>query len=502
MMKNPNDLDETLFMKERQTSSHQPPSDIQQKKWTIFFLVATAIFMSTLDSSIVNVALPAIMRDFRVPLATISWVLVGYLLTVSALLLSFGRLSDIKGRRWVYCRGFFIFTVGSLLCSVSPGAGWLIAARICQATGAAMLMACSPAMVVDAFPMAERGRVLGLVGMVVAAGLTSGPALGGVLLNMLSWRAIFYLNIPIGVVATLRAARILKGGLGDIGQKAPFDWKGAILLACCFCAFILAMTHAAEWGIDSLRTVSVFGISIVCAVWAYRTENKTDSPVFHPGLLRNRLFILPVASSLILFSGLFFLIFLMPFYLVDPAGFLIDRAGYMMIIPFVFLFIISPLSGMISDRIGSRLLCTIGMMILSIGLYALSGLTPGATAFTIGWRLALCGIGTAAFISPNTSIAMGSVQSDQRGLASGTIATARNLGMVVGVAFAGLIFNTIFRKLNGGKPLTVYGPELQQPFMVAFRWAMMTGSVVAAIGMVIAFLRGPEEKDEGSKLSA
>jgi EmrB/QacA subfamily drug resistance transporter len=356
---------------ERQTSGDQQSPSTQPQKWTIFSLVATAIFMSTLDSSIVNVALPAIMKDFKVPLATISWVLVGYLLTVSALLLSFGRLSDIKGRRWVYCRGFFIFTLGSLLCSISSSAGWLIAARICQACGAAMLMACSPALVVDAFPPAERGRILGLVGMVTAAGLTSGPALGGILLHLLSWRAIFYLNIPIGILATFQATRILNGGFGGIGQQAPFDWRGSILLACCFCAFILAMTHAAEWGIASVRTLSAFGVSILCALWAYRTECKIDNPVFHPGLLRNRLFILPVTASLLLFSGLFFLIFLMPFYLVDPAGFPIDRAGYMMIIPFTFLFIISPISGMISDRIGSRLLCTIGMMILAIGCHRL-----------------------------------------------------------------------------------------------------------------------------------
>lgn len=479
-------------MKGRRPLPDRQSPDTQPKKWTIFSLVATAIFMSTLDSSIVNVALPAIMKDFKAPLATISWVLVGYLLTVSALLLSFGRLSDIKGRRWVYCRGFFMFTVGSLLCSISSSAGWLIAARICQAIGAAMLMACSPALVVDAFLPAERGRILGLIGMVTAAGLTSGPALGGILLNLLSWRAIFYLNIPIGIVATLQASRILKGGFNGIGQKIPFDWKGSILLAGCFCAFILAMTHAAEWGIGSLRTLSAFGVSIFCALWAYRTECNIDNPVFHPGLLRNRLFILPVTASLILFSGLFFLIFLMPFYLVYPAGFSIDRAGYMMIIPFVFLFVISPLSGIISDRSGSRFLCTFGMMILAVGLFMLSGLTPEASPVAIGWRLALCGMGTAAFISPNTSIAMGAVPSDQRGLASGTIATARNLGMVMGVAFAGLIFNTIFRNLNGGNPLTVYGPELQLPFMIAFRWAMMTGSAVAAIGAVIAFLRGPD----------
>lgn len=469
------------------------PASDQPKKWSVFFLVATAIFMSTLDSSIVNVALPAVMKDFTVPLATIEWVLVGYLLTVSSLLLSFGKLSDIKGRRWVYCRGFFVFTLGSLFCATAPGVAWLIAARICQAVGAAMLMACSPALVVDAFPQEERGRALGTVGMVVAAGLTAGPALGGVILDLFSWREIFYINIPIGLFATLWAARILKGGPGDVGCKEPFDWSGAALLAGFFCSFIVVMTHAGQWGVGSWRTWALGGVTAGCGLGAWVVENRTGNPVFSPSLIRNRLFILPVLSAVILFAGLFTLVFLMPFYLVHPAGFPIDRVGYIMMTPFMFLFIISPLSGAISDRIGSRLLCTVGMLLLAASLFALSQLGPGASAVSIGWRLALAGIGTATFISPNASIAMSAVGPAQRGVASGTVATARNLGMVIGVALAGLIFNAVFQKMSGGRPLTVYDSGQTPYFMGAFRWAMMAGGGVTALGVIVAFLRGPDK---------
>lgn len=475
------------------TDRHQPElPDGRPDKWTIYFLVATAIFMSTLDSSIVNIALPVVMKEFNSPLATIQWVMMAYLLTVSSLLLSFGKLSDIKGRRWVYCRGFFIFTLGSLCCGLATGAGWLIVARIIQATGAAMLMACSPALVVDAFPAAERGRALGLVGMVVAAGLTTGPAIGGVILHFFSWRAIFYINIPIGIFATLRAARILKGGPGDRGRKEAFDWLGSALLTGCFCAFIIYVSHAAAWGLFSWKSLAALGVTVTSAAWGIRTEHRSKFPIFDLGLLRNRLFILPVISLLLLFAALFALVFLMPFYLVHPAGFSIQRAGYMMIIPFVFLFVISPLSGALSDRIGSRLLCTSGMILLAAALFSLSGLEADSAVGSIAWRMALAGIGTAIFTPPNAAIAMSAVGVAQRGVTSGTIATARNLGMVIGVALAGLVFTSKFRSLSGGQSLAAYSDILEAPFMSAFQWAMRTGCIVACAGAVVAFLRGSE----------
>ena len=159
----------------------------------------------------------------------------------------------------------------------------------------------------------------------------------------------------------------------------------------------------------------------------------------------------------------------------------------------VFLFFISPVSGILSDKIGSRLLCTMGMIFLAAALYFLAELPADATAFSIAWRLSLAGIGTATFISPNASITMGVVKPEQRGVASGTIATFRNLGMVIGVALAGLIFNTTFEKLSG-HPLTVYGPDQSGFFMAAFRWAMLAGGVLAVLGAVVAFLRGSESQ--------
>jgi EmrB/QacA subfamily drug resistance transporter len=457
----------------------------------VFVIVAAAVFMSTLDSSIVNIALPTIMADLQVPLTVIEWVPMIYLLTVSSLLLTCGRLSDIRGRRQIYCSGFVVFSIGSLLCAIAAGPLLLIASRALQGIGAAMLMACSPALVVDAFPEAERGRALGIVGMVVATGLTTGPALGGVILEHFSWRVIFFINVPIGIGVTAAALPILKGMPQRLLDE-PLDWIGALLLAVCFSAFIAGLSHIHDWGPTSIPicvTVSLFVVSTAALI---RVESRSPHPIINPSLLRIRLFVMSVAAAAILFMGLFFITFLMPFFMVNPLGFSMNRVGVTMMIPFVFHFFVAPISGALSDRMGSRVLCTSGMALLAGALLLLSHLTAEATVMDIAWRLALTGIGVAVFISPNSAAAMSAVTARYRGIASGSVATARNLGMVIGVATAGLMFNSTFRHLNGGRDLRMYTDSLEHAFMGAFQRAMLTGAAIAGLGVVVSYFRGQE----------
>jgi EmrB/QacA subfamily drug resistance transporter len=464
-------------------------SNTASPKWQVFALVAAGVFMSTLDSSIVNIALPVIMADFKVALSVIEWVPMIYLLTVSSLLLTCGRLSDIRGRRLVYCGGFLIFSVGSLLCGIAGNAAWLIAFRSLQGLGAAMLMACSPALVVDVFPVAERGRALGMVGMVVATGLITGPALGGLILEHFSWRAIFYINIPIGIGVTVAALRILHRS-DEHRRPEPMDWRGALLLIVSFSSFIGGLSHLHEWGPVSARmgvAAVVFVAGTAALAWV---ETRTPNPLFAPSLLKIRLFVWPLAGATLLFVGLFFITFLMPFYMVHPLAFSMARVGATMMIPFVFVFIFAPISGTLSDRLGSRMLCTVGMSLLTAALLLLSRLTAASTFPDMAWRLALAGIGIAVFISPNSAAAMSAVPPRHRGIASGAVATARNLGMVIGVALAGLIFNSTFRHLSGGHDLKIYTPALEPVFMAAFEHAMLAGAAVAGVGIVVAYFRG------------
>jgi len=455
-------------------------------------LVAVSIFMSTLDSSIVNIALPYMMQDLKTDIDTIQWVVLVYLVTVSCLLLTFGRLSDIKGRQPVYVIGFFLFAAGSFLCAQAGSARFLIIARAFQGCGASMLMACSPALVVDVFAPGERGKALGILGAVVAAGLTMGPVAGGIILEYFSWRFIFYINIPIGIAASLAALIVLKTVTTARGNREPMDMAGSILLVVMLSGLIIFVTGLTRWGAISFKSLVSAGIFIVALSAFVVNEACSDFPLFDMKLLKIRLFVLPVIASSILFAALFVIVFMMPFYLTYPCGFSASMTGSIMIVPFLFLLVISPVSGMMYDRLGSRLLCVAGMGLLTLSLVCLAGLEPSMGVAGILWRMALAGIGTALFVSPNNTAVMSCVPLPRRGIASGAVATARNLGMVMGVAFAGLVFSASFAGLTHGATLEAYQPGMQEFFMAGFRKTMEMGAVLAFIGLVVSSARGKE----------
>ncbi len=470
-----------------------PKSFPKTQNWLIFFMVAIGIFMATLDGSIVNIALPSIMADLRVPLATIQWVTMIYLLTVTSLLLSFGRLSDIQGRRMVYSLGLCLFSFGSFFCGIAPSAHWLIGARFFQGLGAAMTMACTPALIVDTFPETERGRAIGMMGTVVASGLTAGPVLGGLLIHYFSWRSIFYINVPIGLLTAAGVFFLLKGSKADITRQETFDWPGAVLLAILLGSLLMGITHAYDWGYFSLPTLSLIAISILAATCLIYVETRVKHPILSRSLFAIRLFSMPIIAAVILFVCLFSLVFLMPFYLIHPGGYPVNVVGGIMACIFISLFVVSPFSGALYDRIGSRLLCTLAMAIISCSLFSLSIIPANASFFSIIWRLSLAGIGTALFLPPNSAAAFSAVSPESRGVASATVAAARNLGMVLGVAIAGAIFNSVFFTLSNGLSLKEYHPSLEEIFMESFHIVMLAGGFIAILGMIIAFLRGPEQ---------
>jgi len=463
-----------------------------QKKWIIFCLVATSIFMSTLDSSIVNIALPYIMQDLKTDLKTIQWVVLIYLIVVSCLLLSFGRLSDIKGRKPVYIAGFTIFITGSILCGAASTPGALVLARAVQGCGAAMLMACSPALIVDVFPLKERGKALGMIGAIVAAGLTTGPAIGGIILEYLSWQYIFYINIPIGLAAAFSAIFILKGKYAAKGSNEPLDKTGSFLLIILISSLIIFMTQLSKWGLFSILSFSFIGIFILAGTVFIINETRSKYPLFDMKLLKIKLFLFPLIASTILFAALFVIIFMMPFYLTYPCGFSAYKTGLIMIVPFVFLLFFSPVAGMMYDKFGSRNLCMAGMGIILSSLISLMTIHPSMELVSILWRIALAGLGTALYISPNNTAIMSCVPLQRRGTASGAVATARNLGMVIGVALTGLIFSTSFANLTDGANLDSYIDVMEPFFMTSFKKAMAMGAVLSALGLFITWARGKE----------
>ena len=472
----------------------QELSSKKTNKWLIFAFVATGVFMSTLDGSIVNIALPTIMKDLSADFSLISWVVMIYLMTVTSFLLCFGRLSDIKGRRKVFITGLLTFAAGSFCCAVSINAWFLIASRAFQGLGAAMIMACSPALITDTFQASERGKAMGAIGTIVAAGLTAGPALGGWLLTYFSWRVIFYINIPIGIAAALIVFNLLKNTNADIETPEPFDWYGAILLVLTVALFLIFVTRGSRAGFFSIQMIAAAAGALFSLLCLIAWESRAEYPILDLSVFKIRLFTLPVAAAVLLFMTLFIMIFLMPFFLMMPCGLTEAKAGYMMMIPFAFLFVISPLSGMISDRIGSRVLCTVGMGIMALSLFSMTFLTPTSSMVSIGWRMALAGLGTSVFLPPNSATVMTAVIPQKRGVAGGVVAAARNLGMVIGVAVAGAVFNHVYSGLTDGMNVRTYNPEFAVFFMKAFKAALNTGACFGLAGMILAALRGPDVK--------
>jgi EmrB/QacA subfamily drug resistance transporter len=436
--------------------------------------------MAPLDSSIVHTTLPLIAREFRVDVLVIEWVVLAYLLTLSSLLLVGGRLGDRMGERPLFVGGFALFTVGSLLCGLAQGVGTLILARVLQAAGGSLLIAIGPAMLTRAFPASQRGRVLGIQASVVYLGLSIGPGLGGLIASGLGWRWVFLVNLPIGLAAIGTAVAVLRDGPRR-PRRDPFDVGGALLFAG---AFVVAVSRGAEIGWDS-PAPRIAAVSAVAAAVAFvARELRYPHPFLDLRLFRHRLFAAATLSALCNYMASATTAFLTPFYLIRGNHLTPDRAGALLMTMPLTMALVAPLSGWLSDRIGSRLPTVAGMSCVATGMWMLGGLGPAPGNTEVALHLGLVGLGVGLFTSPNNSAIMGAVPQAIQGLASGLVATARTLGMILGVAISGALFGSEIQRLlpgTGQDALAV---------VHAYGHAIRIVAAVAATGAVASLVRG------------
>ena len=412
------------------------------RKWWILLAVGIGTFMSALDSSVVNIILPIVSQEFGSDVATIEWVVTIYLLALSGLLLSFGRLGDLRGHKSIYAFGFVIFVLGSTLCSLSRNEVGLIGFRAFQAIGAAMLFSNSPAILTKNFPAEQRGQALGLQATMTYLGLTVGPSLGGWLTTQLGWRSVFYINIPVGLAGLLLTLRVVPQDRAE-EHAERFDVAGAVFFLLGLVMFLLALNQGNAWGWASPPILGSGAIAALALGAFVVVEQRVRDPMLDLRLFRRRLFSASVASAVLNYVCLYSVLFLMPFYLIQGRGFDPARAGLLLTAQPLVMAIAAPLSGVLSDRIGARLPGTIGMMILALGLFLLSRLSAASSLIDIVFALGLVGLGIGIFISPNSSALMGSAPQHRQGIAAGVLATARYVGMVLGVGFAGAIFTQV-----------------------------------------------------------
>lgn len=467
----------------------------QTNKWVVLAIIAIGVFMATLDTSIVNISLPSIARYFGVPLSgAIEWVIIVYLVVTAGVLLTAGRLADMIGRKPVWIAGLIVFTVGSALCGLSPSLLFLIAARALQGLGGALLMAISPAMLTNAFPPSERGRALGLNAVNVSLGVSVGPTLGGLITQYFSWRWIFYVNVPIGVIGLVATIFLLK----ERAPRSPgkFDPWGAVLLALGLIALTLGLSFGQEWGWTSPLLIGTIAASIILLVAFYMVERRVKNPIIDFTLLHNRVFLSANLSLILNFLALFAVSFMLPFYLEELRKFSSVESGLLLTpLPLTIAFI-APFSGAMADRIGTRWLAAGGMVLACAGLVAISFLNAQSSIFDIVWRLMLIGAGQAIFQSPNNSALMGSAPRSQQGSASGFLATGRVFGQSVSVALAGAIFTSLGGAAAGAALATKSSGSqvqaLQGTFTHSFQVTFLVCAAIAAIGIFASLVRGKE----------
>ncbi|WP_297376221.1 MFS transporter [Acidiferrobacter sp.] len=468
-------------------------------KWRWFILITVLIgaSMSALDVSIVNVALPTLQGDFKVNMAVIEWVAMAYMLTLTIFLPLFGRLADIFGRTKMYNTGFVVFTIGSALCGLASSAGFLVGARILQAVGAGLLQANSVAIITAAFPANERGRAIGIQGAVQAIAMSIGPFVGGILISAVSWRAIFYVNVPIGIIGTFAALYCLPGSEHSGKAREKIDYLGTAFFATGLAFLVLAVNEGEAIGWTAPIILTYFALAIVLLGAFLVTELRVVHPMIDLTLFKRYAFWAGNLTGLLSYYVLFAVLFLMPFYLEQVAGYNPVLTGSILTPIPLAMAIVAPFAGHISDKYGSRLMTMWGMVVCAFAtlLLIFTGRAPNMLVLIV--ELVILGIGMGLFTPPNNSAIMGSVPRERLGVAGGILNMMRALGLIFGVDISGVIFSSLEHSyiLQHGHHITVF-KDLpvtlrEEAFLHGFAPVMVTLLVIN----IIAGLLSAAKKD-------
>ena len=417
-------------------------------KWFVMAAVGMGVFLATIDGSIVNIALPTLEQAFDTTFPVVQWVVLAYLLTITTLMLSVGRLADMIGKKSIYASGFVVFTLGSVLCGLSPTVYWLVGFRVFQGIGAAMIVALGTAIVTEAFPPQERGKALGITGTIVSVGIVIGPTIGGLLIQSLSWHWIFFVNLPVGILGIWMVLRYVPAYRPTSRQR--FDIWGALTLFASLLSLLLALTNGQEHGFGSPPILGTFAASALFLAIFILIELRSDYPMVDLSLFHNRLFSTNLATAILTFIAFSGVIILMPFYLENVLGYTPRQAGMMLVVVPVMLGISAPLSGVLSDRVGTRLISSLGLGIILIGYLAVSTLSTDTTTLGYILRFIPVGLGFGIFQSPNNSAIMGAAPRERLGIVSGMLAISRTLGQTTGIAIMGAIWSGRAMAYAGG----------------------------------------------------
>ncbi len=413
-------------------------------------LKRSALIIATLNSFItpfmgssVNIALPAIEKEFHVDAVLLSWISTSYLLAIAVSLVPFGRIADIYGRKRIFTSGIFLFTISSILCATSISTSMLLFFRILQGIGNAMVFATGMAILVSVYPPEERGKVLGINVAAVYTGLSVGPFLGGILTQYFTWRSVFLATVPISLFILFLIFTRLKGEWAD-ARGETFDVLGSLIYAISIIGIIFGITLLP--GIKSLGLILAGGIALFAFI---KWESNVNSPILEVKLFKtNRVFAFSCMAALINYSATFALTFLLSLYLQHIKALSPHMAGLVLVAQPLIMAISSPFAGRLSDRIEPRIVATAGMICTTIGLFLMTFLEQNTSLAYIIGCLILHGIGFGLFSSPNTNAILSSVEKRYFGIASGMVGTMRTLGMMFSMGIATVVFSVFIGRVQ------------------------------------------------------
>jgi EmrB/QacA subfamily drug resistance transporter len=450
------------------------------RKWWTLVAVSFGLFMIMLDNTVVNVALPSIRQDLGISISELEWVVNAYALTFGVLLLSGGKLADLLGRRRIFIAGLVIFTGASLWCGLAGSAGSLIAARSVQGVGAALLNPATLSIITATFPPRQRGTAIGIWAGISALSLAIGPMVGGILTERISWSWIFFVNIPVGILAIV-AARLFVDETKDTSREQRLDLPGLATSALGLFALTYALieTNTHPWG--STRVLGLLGLAAVSLAAFVVLELRQRIPMLDLSLFRNPTFSGANATMGLLGVAMFGVFFYNSLFIQNILGYSAIQTGATFLPMTVLIMLVAPMAGRFTDRVGPRWLMGTGMTLLTVSLLLFATLDENSTFWAILPGLIVGGLGMGITMAPTTAAAMGSVPVDKAGVGSAVINSMRQVGGSLGIAVMGTVVAT-------SVSVGLLNPAYPAQFVDGYHRALLVGAAILLAGAVVAVL--------------
>ena len=464
-----------------------------RKRWLIFFAVVMATFINCMDMSSINVALPSIADELHVTMSGVEWVVTAYTLVIICFILLFGKLGDTMGKDKIFKFGILVFLAGLCSCFFAHTYTMLLIGRIVEGVGAAATSANSQGIIVQTFPAHERGKALGISGSSVALGTMVGPSIGGLIVQHFSWNMIFGMSIPLTVICFMLCVKYLPDM--SSGRSEKVDSGGVLLfmvmILCVYGGVKLLQNGASYYLYCAMLLVIAVAFGAVFVRW----EQRHDNAMIHLDIFKNKLYTVSVFCAFISFLAISGHNFIQPFYLQKVQMLSAAQTGMLMMAYSITMFVVAPFSGQLSDKIGSEILCFIGLCTVSVALFVLSTLGIGSPLWIFLIGSIMMSFGMAMFQSPNTSLIMSTVGPKLTGIAGSINGLARNLGSVFGISLSTvLLYNIMSSQLGFNVTDFVEGQELA--FVTGMQWVYRFMAVVSLIGAVLTGLRWKNSRRE------